>query len=103
MLNITFKIDKNIIARFVISKNIMKREYANYLWSKYQFSYMKLQHKVLDNTIDNNIILELQQQDFFNDYLKDAEENLKRIENYWQANKDKINTYLEKIFKKILI
>ncbi len=100
MLNITFKIDKNIIARFVISKNIMKREYANYLWSKYQFSYMKLQHKVLDNTIDNNIILELQQQDFFNDYLKDAEENLKRIENYWQANKDKINTYLEKIFKK---
>lgn len=44
--------------------------------------------------------MELQQQDFFKQYLNEANQNLERIEKNWEKNKDKINEYLSQIFKK---
>lgn len=100
MLNIKFKTDKDIMAKFIISKNLMPITFANYLYDKYKSSYLLLLRNSKSNKIDNNIILELQQQDFFKQYLNEANQNLVRIENNWIKNKDKINEYLSRIFKK---
>ena len=100
MLNIKFKIDKDIMAKLVISKNLMPIPFANYIYDKYKSSYLLLLRNSKSNKIDNNIILELQQQDFFKQYLNEANQNLARIENNWIKYKDKINEYLAKIFKK---
>ena len=100
MLNIKFKIDKDIMAKLVISKNLMPIPFANYIYDKYKSSYLLLLRNSKSNKIDNNIILELQQQVFFKQYLNEANQNLARIENNWIKYKDKINEYLAKIFKK---
>lgn len=100
MLNIKFKTDKDIMAKFIISKNLMTKPFANYIYDKYKSSYLLLLRNSKSNKIDNNIILELQQQDFFKQYLNEANQNLARIENNWIKYKDKINEYLAKIFKK---
>ncbi len=100
MLNIKFKTDKDIMAKLVISKNLMPITFANYLYDKYKSSYLLLLRNSKSNKIDNNIILELQQQDFFKQYLNEANQNLERIEKNWEKNKDKINEYLSRIFKK---
>ena len=100
MLNIKFKIDKNILARLVISKNYMPKEFANYLWDKYRLSYVVLQRNYKLEQIDNNIIKELQNQKFFKDYCDEAEQNLKRIQTNWLKNSEKINKFLTNIFKK---
>ena len=42
MLNIKFKIDKDIMAKLVISKNLMPITFANYLYDKYKSSYLLL-------------------------------------------------------------
>lgn len=100
MLNIKFKIDKDIMAKLVISKNLMPITFANYLYDKYKSSYLLLLRNPKAEKIDDNIILELQQQDFFKQYLNEANQNLVIIEKNWEKNKDKINEYLSKIFKK---
>lgn len=72
MLNIKFKIDKDIMAKLVISKNLMPIPFANYIYDKYKSSYLLLLRNSKSNKIDNNIILELQQQDFFKQYLNEC-------------------------------
>ena len=88
------------MARLIISKNKMPTEFANYLWNKYKVSYMCLQRDLNSKEIDNNIILELQKQDFFERLCQGADKNLERIENNWVKNKSKINLFLDNIFKK---
>lgn len=100
MLNIKFKTDIDLMARLIISKNKMPIEFANYLWNKYKVSYMCLQRDLNSKEIDNNIILELQKQDFFERLCQGADKNLERIENNWVKNKSKINLFLDNIFKK---
>lgn len=100
MLKIEFENNVYIIARIMISKSVMPKSFANYLWYKYKSSYFNLMKNIKSNDIDKNIILELQQQDFFNDYIKSAKENLDRIKALWDKNKNKINLFLLKIFKK---
>ena len=100
MLNIKFKTDKDIMAKLVISKNLMPIPFANYIYDKYKSSYLLLLRNSKSNKIDNNIILELQQQVFFKQYLNEANQNLERIETNWIKYKDKINAYLSKILKK---
>ena len=100
MLNIKFSINEDIIARIMISKSEIPVDFANFLWDKYKTSYMLLQRNFKSNEIDNNIILELKQQSFFKNYCNDAKKNLERIKNSWEKHKNKINAFLNKIFKK---
>lgn len=100
MLNIKFETDIDILARIMISKNRIPTEFANYLWNKYKLSYKLLQENLQSNEIDSNIILELQQQKYFKTCCTEADQNLQRIQNSWTKNKDKINLFLSKVFKK---
>lgn len=99
MLSIDFKVDKDILAREMISKNRMPTEYANYLWEKFNNSYMRLQKNVCNNRIDLNILYELQNQKFFDEQMKKAKNNLARIKQNWLSNQEKINCYLTKVMK----
>lgn len=100
MLNIKFRIDPNLMARVIISTSKMPTELANYLWNKYRLSYQILQKDLHSTEIDNNIILELQQQKYFKTCYTEADQNLQRIQHSWTKNKDKINLFLSKVFKK---
>lgn len=100
MLIFKFKLDKNILARLMISKSQIPTDFANYLWGKYKLSYILLQRNITSTGVDNNIILELQQQVFFNKCYDESYENLKRIEKLWNENQNKINLFIKKIFKK---
>ena len=53
----------------MISTNNMPTDFANYLWNKYRKSYILLQNDFNINEVDNNIILELQNQTFFKDFV----------------------------------
>ena len=100
MLSIKFKTDSNIMARIMISKSIIPTKFANYLWNKYKLSYKLLKENFKSTKIDSNIILELQQQEYFKTHCIEANQNLQRIQNSWTKNKDKINLFLSKVFKK---
>lgn len=100
MLNIRFQIDDNIMAKIMISKSMMPKKFAHYLWDNYKISYSLLIKDIKSNEINNNIILELQQQDFFKISYEKAKKNLERIQNNWEKNSDRINLFLNKIFKK---
>lgn len=99
MLNINFKVDNDLLAREMISKSVMPVEYANYLFDKYNCSYIKIQRQMTVESIDIKIIQELQQQSFFKDYLRLANENLVRIKQNWMKNEEIINKFLLKIMK----
>ena len=99
MLDIKFEIDKDNLARIIISTSRMSVMYANYLWDKYRSSYQQLQRDVLSNKIDENILKELQSQAFFKKYYSEAKDNLKRVEKNWKENKDKINKFLKDILR----
>lgn len=103
MLEIEFKTDKEILARAMISKNAMPMDFAKYLFQKYRTSYLLLQNNLMEKEIDGNLLLELTQQKFFEEYINEAKENLLRMQENWQTNKDKINMFLDKIFKKNFI
>ena len=100
MLDIKFQIDKDSLARIVISTSRMPTEYADYLWDKYRSSYQQLQRDAFSNKIDNEILKELQSQAFFEKYYSEAKDNLKRVESAWKENKDKINKFLKDILRK---
>ena len=100
MLNIRFKTDKDFMARLIISKNNMPTDFANYLWDKYRVSYMTLQKDFQSEEIDNNIISELEKQEFFKKLCDNANNNLERIKDNWGKSKNKINLFLDNIFKK---
>ena len=100
MINIDFKTDLDIMARVLISKSMMPRDYANYLWNKYQTSYSRLIWDLISKEIDPDIIAELKEQDFFKSLSVEAEKNLERIQKSWIENRDKINEFLKGIFKK---
>ena len=103
MLEIEFKTDKEILARAMISKNAMPMDFAKYLFQKYRTSYLLLQNNLMEKEIDGNLLLELTQQKFFEEYINEAKENLLRMQENWQTNKDKINMFLDRIFKKNFI
>ena len=100
MLRIKFKNDADVLAKIMISKSMMPKKFAHYLWDNCKLSYSLLLKDIKSNEIDNNIILELQQQDFFRNYYEKAKKNLERIQNIWKKNSDRINSFLKKIFKK---
>lgn len=100
MLRIKFKNDGDVLARVMISKSMMPKKFAHYLWDNYKISYSLLIKDIKSNEINNNIILELQQQDFFKISYEKAKKNLERIQNNWEKNSDRINLFLNKIFKK---
>lgn len=99
MLNINFKVNKEILAREIISKSCMPKEFANYLWGKYRDSYRKVQKQVNSIYIDNEMLKELQEQPFFQVEIENAKQNCKRIETIWNINKTKINNFLEAILR----
>lgn len=103
MLNIRFKTDKDFMARLIISKNNMPTDFANYLWDKYRVSYMTLQKDFQSEEIDNNIISELEKQEFFKKLCDNANNNLERIKDNWGKSINKINLFLDNIFKKDFI
>lgn len=101
MLNIKFLIDKEILAKKMIAKkNFLPTDFANYLWGKYRNSYLEIKRSITSNYIDSKMLIELQEQDFFNIEFEKAKQNLKRIEGNWLKNKDKINYYLRYICRK---
>ena len=100
MLKITFKVYDDIMARIMISKSIMPKKFAHYLWDKYKTSYSLLINNINSNEINKDIIFELQQQSFFKHNREIAKENLKRIESNWDKNFNRINSFLNKILKK---
>lgn len=99
MLNIKFKIDKDMLSRIMISLNAMPTETANYLWLKYNSSYRLIQQSITSEDIDQNIIKELQQQSFFSETLLQAKENCKRVEKIWETKQLEINNYLKDIIR----
>lgn len=99
MIDIKFKINEDIIAREMISKNKMPTSYANYLWDKYRNSYQKLQRNVISEDIDISIVDELKQQKFFMDIIKKSQSNCDRIENNWKESQKLINDWLNAILK----
>lgn len=99
MLNINFLVNEEYLARKMISRNDMPTEFADYLWDKYRDSYLALIHDILNNTINQNILKELQQQDFFKKYMNDAKNNLTRIQTNWNKNQANINNFLKTIMK----
>lgn len=103
MLEIEFKLDKNILARAMISKSAMPKHFADYLFDKYRPSYILLQKNLIEKQIDENILLEVRQQKFFDEYIIEAKSNLVRIRKNWQKNKDEINMFINKIIKKSFI
>ena len=56
MITIKFKIDEDIIARRIISKNCMPTSFANYLWEKHNDSYKLLKSNFLSENIDLEIM-----------------------------------------------
>ncbi len=100
MINISFKTDDDLMARVIISKNYMPTNFINYLYYKYRKSYLILKRDITSKDIDDNIIYELKQQEFFKNFSAEASENLKRIKNNWETDKQKINDFVDKIFKK---
>lgn len=99
MINIDFKVDKDFIAREIISTSTMPVEFANYLWEKYRSSYTQLKNDRFSTEINPCIIYELQSQDFFNKIIQDANNNLNRIELNWLNKKSTINSFLQTICK----
>ena len=99
MLKINFKVDTDIIARLAISQSLIPVDFANYLWEKYNNSYVEIQRRLKSENIEFDIIRELQQQSFFQDYLKQANDNLIRIEKNWIENEKDINAFLLKTIK----
>ena len=97
MLNINFEIDENILSRNIVQRNIMPTDFANYLWEKYNDSYRILKDDDLSKDIDFNILEEIKQQPFFNEILKQAEENCERIKNNWGKKYQEINYFLNNI------
>ena len=87
MLEIEFKTDKEILARAMISKNAMPMDFAKYLFQKYRTSYLLLQNNLMEKEIDDNLLLELMQQKFFEEYINEAKEN-----NAQQKNSSDCNT-----------
>lgn len=94
MLDIKFKVDKDLLAREIIYKSNMPVDLANELWRKYNDSYIKIQMQSNVPGIDENIIKELQQQPYFEQQLKLANKNLARIKNCWAKNKSIIEKFL---------
>lgn len=103
MLNITFKVDPDIIARQCISqKNRMPKAIANELWDKYKTEFCELK-KYANAKLDNNeIIKELQKTEYFKQILAESKANLQKVESQWKESRAKINEYLQKTFKKSL-
>lgn len=99
MLNINFVIDEEILAREIISRSCMPTEFANYLWDKYNSSYIKLQRLVICKEIDINILSEVKKQKFFKDIYNIATANLERIRNAWEKQKEIINKFLLTIMR----
>lgn len=77
----------------------MPVDFANYLWEKYNSSYISLKKSIHANDIDPNIVKEVQKQGFFIKEALFAQKNLKRIKKEWKHNKKDINEFLNKIFK----
>lgn len=99
MITIKFKIDEDIIARRIISKNCMPTSFANYLWEKHNDSYKLLKSNFLSENIDLEIINELKKTNFFQKDIQQAKSNLKRIKKNWLDYKTIILDCLKNIFK----
>ena len=99
MLNLEFKIDENIIARKIISRNHMPVELADYLWGKYNEDYKILQRDFLNSTINNSILKELKQHDCFKEEIEKAKQNLVRIKTNWEEKFAFINNYLKSMLR----
>ena len=99
MLTIKFKLDKDILARTIIAKSCMPTKYANSLWDKYRGSYISIQRKFNTTKINNDIIKEVQAQDFFADLYEKSESNLKRIRTNFNRRKTFINHFLKNILR----
>ena len=99
MLKVDFQLNKEYLARVMISKSRMPVGFANYLWDKYRYSYKKLKKQVNDDTIDKGILDELYTQEFFNDNLKSAENNLLRIKENWNNKQEKIQSFLKTLLR----
>ncbi len=101
MLKIDFLVSEDVIAREMISNSRMSVEFANYLWDKYKYSYMELQHDPLcdKNLIDYSIINELKAQPFFSKIKEEADINCENVKKAWSENSDIINKFLNDILK----
>ena len=99
MLKINFRVDEDVLARVMISKNAMPTEFANYLWDKYRDSYKYLKKRVSSKDIDLGIIEELTKQEFFKKSLSDANGNLVRIKANWGRSLAKIQEFLKNTLK----
>lgn len=99
MLNIKFEVNEDILLRQIVQKSKMPVDFANYLWDKYNDSYIILKNNFLSENIDFNILKELKKQSFFSAMLQQAKENCERIQQNWIIKNKEINDYLKKIFK----
>jgi hypothetical protein len=99
MIDIEFKVDEDILARAIIRKSCMPKDFADYLWDKYKPSYKALKEYLNETDINESIIKEVKEQSFFCERLNGSRENLKRVQSCWENNKDKINKFLKSIMK----
>ncbi len=105
MININFKTDNDFLAKLVLSMNKVPVDLANYLWVKYQDSYSYIHRhfgskEFDDNKVDDNLLTELKEHEFFKQISEEGEQNLQRIKILWEEKKDEINSFLKNILKK---
>lgn len=82
VLNIDFQVNKDILLRRIVQKSKMPVNFANYLWEKFNDSYIKIKNSLLSKYIDLNILKEIEEQSFFDEILQQAKENCERIKCY---------------------
>jgi len=101
MINLKFKVNKDVLAREMIYKSrCIPKDFANYLWEKYNDSYRKLKFDPRNDKIDKNIFAELKMQPFFKELVKNSYTNCKKMQNLWKLNKQKITKFLTTILRK---
>ncbi len=99
MIELNFVVDKNVLARCILYRDLLPKNTANILWEKYRQSYMELHKNPFDENINEQILQELQEVSFFNKYVAKAENYKQIVQNQWSNNKEKINQFLRGILK----
>ena len=100
MIKINFEVDEDVIARYMISSSRMPKDIANYLWDKYRDAYVALKYNPKCENIDESILNELKNQQFFKECLIESYQNLDRIKSNWEKKEKQVNHFLTDLCRK---
>ena len=99
MLKLKFVVDKDVLSRCILHRDLMPKNTANRLWEKYKQSYIALHKDPFSENIDENILKDLQNVSYFHKYLEKAINFKEKVQKQWNDNIETINQFLLKILK----